>query len=288
MPYSISGGPRSLLSPRQSHRHARCWWLRRTDNFNLYLTDHDHKLTLYDGAIYTPVGGLNATAVRKGSALEEQNFEATGVLSSEAITFDDLRAGLFREAEVNEYLVDWLYPWAGPLQHARYWITETKFDGEKWTAQVSGIPYWLRFAVGHVYSRNCDADFGDARCGFDATTVATAVAAIDTIPENRIEFTVSAPFAGSVTGTYDDAVCVFLTGANANLRTRVRTYTVASRGYMRLYLKTPNTMAAGDTFYLVKDCNKTKAACIAYSNVVNFRGEESIPGTDKTIETPTS
>lgn len=285
MPYSPSAAADSLVAPRQSHRHARLWWIRRTDGFDLHLTDHDHTLT-FDLFDYTPIGGLDATAIRKQAALEEQNFETRGVLSSSAITFDDLRAGRFREAEVNEYLVDWLYPWAGALQHARYWITETKFDGEKWTAQVSGIPYWLRFAVGHVYSRNCDADLGDARCGV-ALGPLQETTTVTTVNDDRIE--VRASGLSSTSDDYwNDGTLTWISGPNINVESKVRDYTNSTKT-IRLYLRTPFPISATDSFVLSPGCDKTRATCIAkFSNVVNFRGEESIPGTDKTIETPTS
>ncbi len=287
MPYLALGGARSLVSPRQSHRLSRCWWIRRTDNFNLYLTDHDHELTLSDGVTYTPIGGLDATAIRKAGALEEQNFEARGVISSDAITYDDLRAGRYHEAEVNEYVVDWLYPWAGNLQHTLYWITETSFDGERWTAQVSGIPYWLRFATGSLLSRNCGADLGDDRCGVDMT-VLDQIGEVQTINDVRREFVPLSGWVDGTSGYYDDGTLVWTTGANANIECIVRSYTLSPATFS-LYLRTPFDIAAGDTFYVFPGCDKRKVTCSTkFANVVNFRGFEFMPGSDKLIQTPTS
>lgn len=285
MPYLPSAAADALVHPRQSHRLARLWWIRRTDGFDLRLTDHDHKLT-FDLFTYTPIGGVDATAIRKAGALEEQNFEARGVISSDAITYDDLRAGRYHEAEVNEYAVDWMYPWVGQLQHTRYWITETSFDGERWTAQVSGIPYWLRFATGEVLARNCGADLGDDRCGV-ALAPLQETADIGTIATDRLVFT-----ANSIASTSDDywneGTLEWISGANIGIVSKIRDYVDSSRT-ITLYLRTPFAMDTSDSFTMTPGCDKRKVTCSTkYANVANFRGFEFMPGTDKLIQTPTS
>ena len=284
MPYSPSGAASALVSPRQSHRHARLWWIRRVDGTDLRFTDHDHKLT-YSFFDYTPVGGVNPTAIRKQSALEEQNFEVVGVLSSAAITYDDLRSGRYHEAEINEYLVDWLYPWAGPLQHSRYWITETKFDGEQWTAQVSSIPYWLRFQTGDVYSRNCEHDLGDSECTV-ALGPLQASGSVGTVATDRLTFSVSS-LSSTSDGYWADGDLTWLSGPNLGQTQRIRDYTDSSHT-VSFYLRAPFTITTGDEFYMTPGCNKTRATCSSkFSNVVNFGGQPFIPGTDKLIQTPT-
>ena len=293
MPYSPSGAAESLVHPRQSHRLARLWWIRRTDGFDLRLTDHDHALT-FDLFEYTPIGGVDATAIRKAGALEEQNFEARGVISSDAITYDDLRAGRYHEAEVNEYAVDWLYPWAGALQHTRYWITETHFDGEQWTAQVSGIPYWLRFSTGDVLARNCGADLGDARCGVVATDPPyTLTGTVLEVLTGRLSFQ-----AGNLVETdhlYDEGEVVWVTGQNAGIRCVIRDCAFGRAPWtsgapvITLHMRTPHPIAVGDFATFKQGCDKKRTTCRdKFSNLVNFRGFPHMPGTDKLIQTPTS
>lgn len=285
MPYSPSAAADALVHPRQSHRLARLWWIRRTDGFDLRLTDHDHKLT-FDLFTYTPIGGVDATAIRKAGALEEQNFEARGVISSDAITYDDLRAGRYHEAEVNEYAVDWMYSWVGALQHTRYWITETSFDGERWTAQVSGIPYWLRFATGEVLARNCGADLGDDRCGVELGPLqyTDTVTAVTT---DRLVFT-STVLPSSSDDYWAEGEVEWISGPNIGVRSKVRRY-IDATNTLDLYLKTPFEISVSDAFTMSPGCDKRKVTCSTkFANVVNFRGFEFMPGTDKLIQTPTS
>lgn len=285
MPYSPSAAADALVHPRQSHRLARLWWIRRTDGFALHLTDHDHGLT-FDLFDYTPIGGAQSTAIRKAGALEEQNFEARGVISSDAITYDDLRSGRYQEAEINEYVVDWLYPWAGALQHTRYWITETNFDGERWSAQVSGIPYWLRFSTGKILARNCEHDLGDDECMVSLGPLQSAPT-VNVVSTARLVFT-----ASSLSGTSDDywseGDIEWISGANAGIVSKIRTYVDSSKT-ISLFLRTPFTIANGDTFSMSPGCDKKRSTCTTkFSNVVNFGGAPHMPGTDKLIATPTS
>lgn len=286
MPYAPSPGASALLSPRQSHRLARLWRVTRVDGFVLYLTDHDHALVADDLQSYTPVGGINPTALRKASALEEQNFEVKGVLNSDAVTYADLRAGRWKEAEIHEYVVDAGVPWAGPLQHARYWITETRFDGEQWTAQVSGIPYWLRFNTGEVASRGCGADLGDARCKIPLATL-EFTGDVLSVNDDHIEVVDSA-IPNSSDDYWADGDWTWLSGANVGLVSRIRSYNDTTK-VVRFFLRTPFPIVAGDTYSMTPGCDKLAATCKAkFSNIENFRGDPFFPGTDKLIAPPTS
>lgn len=286
MTYPIAPPAESLLRPRQSLTLARLWWLRRQDNFSLRLTDHDHELTGPDGFTYTPIGAFEPTAVRKSSGLEEQNADLRGVLSSDAITYDDLRARRYEEAEINEYVVDFRFPWAGTMQHTRYWITETRFDGEQWHAQVSGIPYWFRFSVGGTYTRGCTYDVFGPGCDLDPTPF-QQTGDITVILEQHLEFEIN--IVGTSDNYFDDGECLWLTGANQGVLSQVRTYHNLSPRKVRLFLRTPFAVVVGDTALFTPGCDKTGATCkTKYSNLVNFGGKEFMPGTDELIKTAAS
>lgn len=281
MSYSITPPAESLLRPRHSHRHARVWWLQRRDNFNLWLTDHDRKLTGQEGFIYTPIGGLDPTAVRSGGGVEEQSRDVIAALSSEAITFDDLRARLWDECEIRERVVDWLYPWAGYLQEARYWITETTFDRERVTCQISTIPYWLRFNTGGLYVRNCDDDLGGPKCKVNLTPHQQG-GSVATVTTPRLTFTASG-INSTTDGDHNDGDIQWLSGANAGLTSRIRTYLNLPRTFS-LNLQTPFPIVPGDDFLMTTGCERTVAACNdKFANIDNYPGKPDVPGTDELL-----
>jgi uncharacterized phage protein (TIGR02218 family) len=53
-----------------------------------------------------------------------------------------------------------------------------------------------------------------------------------------------------------------------------------------LVLPMPYSIASGDTYNLIKGCDKTLITCAErFDNIVNFRGEPSVPGLDRMLET---
>lgn len=285
MSYSLTPPAEALLRPRQSHAHARLWWVRRTDNFNLRLTDHDRKLTGPDGSVYTPMGGFNPTAIRRGSGLEEQNFEIVAALTSDAITHADLRARRWDEAEVNEYTVDWRYPWAGLLQHTRYWITKTRFSDESVTCEVAGLTYHLTFSVGGVITRACSADLGDARCKINLTLF-SETGTVNAVEVEGRQVTLTGVSSTS-DGFFDEGEIRWTSGANVGLYSLIRTWTNTPKR-ARLHVRTPFAIASGDAFVMVPGCDKLVGTCnTKYSNIVNYRGFPDVPGTDKLVRVPT-
>jgi len=105
---------------------------------------------------------MDAGSVRKESGLEDQGRDVHAIISSSAITANDLRAGLFRNAEITEYVVDWRFPFFGPLQTNVYWIQQTEWDGDELTAEIAGSEARLRNEAGNSYGLECKWDLGAA------------------------------------------------------------------------------------------------------------------------------
>ncbi len=79
-------------------------------------------------------------------------------------------------------------------------------------------------------------------------------------------------------GYFTYGLVTWLTGANAGYQMDVRQFTP---GTVTLALPMSYPIAVGDTYTIVAGCDKTVATCKArYANLVNFRGEPFIPGTD--------
>lgn len=77
-------------------------------------------------------------------------------------------------------------------------------------------------------------------------------------------------------GFFAPGVVQWVTGANAGREHEVESYD-ATTGAIVLVIPTPNTIAVGDTFKIRRDCDKSKASCIAYGNLLNMRAEPELP-----------
>jgi uncharacterized phage protein (TIGR02218 family) len=277
-------GAESLLEAKL-HRFAYCWELKRTDNTTFRFTDHDHNLTLLDGTTYVPVGGFTASAKQRQAGLKDNNVEVVGMFDATAITYDDLRAGKYRDAKITERLVDWMYPWAGAFLTNVWWISSTQYVNNTWKAQLKGWSLWLSKSVGNLCQRNCRYKLGDAKCTKNLTSF-THTGTVNTITSPLIKFTTTGAAAGQVNGYFDYGDLTWTSGPNAGLVSEVRKFQNSS-GTFALQLRTPFAIANGDTFSAVAGCDKTPGTCkTKYGNLVNYGGEPHIPGNDKLMQSP--
>lgn len=142
-----------------------CWTLMRGDGFVLRATEHDRALTV-DGQIYEPDGAIEGVEFAQSRALAPGQAEARGALAHEAITEDDLEAGLWDGAGLEVIRVDWQAPErAVPVWSGR--MTRVRRVGAAFEAELVSLKAALERPVGRVYARRCDAVLGDARCGVD-------------------------------------------------------------------------------------------------------------------------
>jgi uncharacterized phage protein (TIGR02218 family) len=268
------------------HRFVSLWRITRTDGLVLRFTNHDSAIS-YANHIYEPSGSPSATAKQKLDGLRDRNLEFQGAITSDAIKYEDLLAGRFRKAKVEELLVDWRYPWADPFATYQYYIVSTTYTGEFWMAQVEGMTHRLKQAVGRVYSRLCDVrNFGDHRCavlgGEAAYTVSTVVTEIH---NPRKEF-FSTDLAFYPDNWFKRGYVRFSSGLNDGLTMEVNRHITGS-GRIRLWINLPYNIAIGDTFNIVAGCNRLLKTCLnKFNNVPNFRGFPFIPGTDAMLRTP--
>jgi len=264
-------------------RPCTLWTITRADAVVLRFTDHDAPLTV-DGQVFEPAAA-EISARQKRAGLDGQNREFKGGLDSEKITHDDLAAGRYRGAQVLEQVVDWMYPWAGEYERAEYEITETVQTGESWAAQIDGLSIRLSRNVGRVYSRDCDAVLGDARCAKDLTAFTYTPHAIATVLVDRLEF--ETDLSGSLANSwFASGKLTWLTGANAGIVSDVQDSRSAS-GNIRLEIATPFAVEVGDTFTIIAGCDGNFSTCgDKFSNRVNFRGFPHQPGVNKVLKAP--
>lgn len=275
---------------RRTHTLSTCWKIKRVDGTTFYFTDHPFKLILDDTNTYTPLGAGDFSARRKDTGLEDANSEYRGIITSDAITYNDLYSGKYKDAQITEMLVDWRYAWAGSLCTSNYWITSLEYTGEDWIAQIGGLTTWFNQAIGRLFDRNCDATLGDSRCKINLPSLSTT-GDIATITTQRVSFTwtssVVAPFT---TTEYCTLGKILWTGGNnTGLVSEIRTYAYLGipGAAIGLFLETPFDFQVGDMFQVTPGCDKLMTTCRdKFNNVVNHRGHPTIPGTDKTLTSP--
>ena len=275
---------RSLLD-RTTHTVATCWRIARSDGTIYRFTDFHQALTIFDKQAYTPASAGESTARRKQSGLEDATAEYSGGITSDAITEQDLEQGKFDDAEVLEYIVDWRHPWVKPIRTSRYYLGSIVFTGEVWRAEVTGIPSWFKQPIGRVYGRGCDEILGGPRCGVNLSSFSTSFS-VDTVINIRDGFTDSGISSGFEDDAFTGGQIVWIDGQNSGTISEVKKF-VNTGNIVTLFLPTSFPIEVGDTGTMYRGCLHTKAACKdTFSNLVNFQGFPTIPGTDKMLKQP--
>lgn len=257
---------------------CHAWRVTRRDGAVLGFTDHDHALE-FDATSFLAASGFEASDWEQDNGLGASSGEVAGALTSEAIAEEDVSAGKYDGARVEVFVVNW----AEPSQHMRLRIATigevTRSEGV-FRAELRGAAHRLDESRGRIYSRRCDANFGDARCGKNAAsgdyrTTGTVLAA-------DVDKMVVAGLDGFAAGFFRYGWLRFTDGPNDGMKIDVESHR-RSDGETRIHFWLPLTVApaAGDTFQITAGCDKTFETCKAkFDNHRNFRGFPHMPGAD--------
>jgi uncharacterized phage protein (TIGR02218 family) len=188
---------------------ATCWQITRRDAVVLGSTDHIRDLEV-DGLTYKAASGYTRTAIRGTADLAVDNLDVESVFSDDGITEADLRAGKYDFAEVRMFLVNYLDLGQGILKLRRGWLGEVTIRDGMYVAELRGMSQRLQMTVGEVYTPDCAADLGDARCGVDLAALEESGAVSAVISATAFETVLP-----QATGWYDGGELTWTGGANA-------------------------------------------------------------------------
>ncbi len=258
---------------------ATCWKVTRRDGEVFGFTDHDFDLTV-ESQIYEARTGYTRSAVHAISDLSVDNLDIESALDSETLNAADLRAGVWDGAEVEIFLVNWLALSQGKIILKRGTIGQVDLKDTVFKAELRGLTQALSQQIVELYTPDCRADLGDSRCKVElaALTVAGSVTASD----DRYGFTDTSRTEAD--GYWNGGLVTWTGGANAGRKMEVGTF---AAGAFTLFLPMPSEIAVGDTYALRPGCDKSFATCKSrFNNVLNFRGEPHVPGSDKVLTYP--
>ncbi len=252
------------------------WRITRKDGVVMGFTEHDQDLVI-GAETYEAEGGFTASASQQALGMSVDNMELVGGFSSDRISETDLIAGVYDDADVEVYWVNW----ADTSQHIVVMvgnIGEVTQKGIEFTAELRSLTHRLNQKLGRVYQRTCDAVFSDSRCGLDAVSFTST----GTVSSIRTNGAFSATGLTADDDYYSRGVLTWLTGSNANSSIDIRTHTkVDTTAQLDLWTPAVSDVQVGDTFTVLAGCKQTLAACRdKFNNVANFQGFPHMPGKD--------
>ena len=262
-----------------------CWKLTRADALTQGFTDHDVTVA-FGGVDYEAATGFTASEVQSSLGLAVDNLNLAGALSSAGIDEAALASGLYDNADIEIWRVNWANAAQRVLMRKGN-LGEVKRGRSAFEAEVRGLAHRLNQPVGRAFGFSCDADLGDARCTVDLSDPAFHGVGTVTAAADARRFTAGGlgAFAG---GWFSGGKLTWNTGANAGRAMEVKRHALSS-GVVSLELWQPMSegIAAGDTFAITAGCDKQFSTCKAkFANAANFRGFPYMAGNDAAMSYP--
>ena len=265
-----------------AHKRAVMLRLDLVDGTVLAITDHDKDLSfdLGDGAAtYSAGTGILPSDLSLAVGFDASDIEVVGPIG-DSVTRAAVLGGRYDDAVARLFQVNWNALSDGAIKLMRGRVAMSAVEGGRFKLTINSEAARFTQQVGRIISGYCEADFGDTRCGYTVTPLAATVTAV----------TDDRTFSVSFTGTYADnyfnrGTVTFTSGALAGCRP-VEVHDWAGVGAVALWTSLPEAPQVGDTLELRQGCGKTRADCLAFDNVVNFRGFPDVPGTDQVMKYP--
>jgi uncharacterized phage protein (TIGR02218 family) len=257
---------------------AWCWRLTRGDGVRFGFTDHDRDIA-FDGTDFEAGSGFTGSEIKQSLGLSVDNLDVSGALNSERLNEADLAAGLFDDARVEIWRVNWADPAQRVLITAGS-VGEVKRAEGAFTAELRSLAHYLAQEKGRTYQYACDAALGSASCGVDLGDAAFSGVGVVTAAETAYLFHASGLDAfGS--GWCAGGLLTWTEGGNAGRSMEVKRHVLLTGGEaeIELWRSMAAPILAGDAFTITAGCDKTFPTCKAkFANGVNFRGFPHIPG----------
>ncbi len=282
MTKTVSVGFASHLA-RNLTKLATCMRVVRTDGVILTATSLDVGLTFDVGSgdeVYEPFG-FNITDVRGTSETEVSTLDATGILDSETITEDDLRAGRWDGAAYEIFRVVWSDLTLGREIMSTGVLGECSVELLTFKTELLGLMQKVQSSIVEITTAACRAIFGDSRCQVDLDALAVT-GTIEAMDAGYYEFTDSSRSEDA--GYFVGGVITILTSTDDLLNgMSFEILTHGTGGEFKLQIAFPYD-ATGATYSMTPGCDKTLRTCIdVFDNILNRRAEDWVQGIDKLV-----
>lgn len=142
---------------------AQLWLATLKSGLQLGFTDHDQDI-VYNGVTYYASTGFIPSDVETTAALNVDNLEVQGILTSPAITEADILAGVWDDAVISLSEVNYadLTQGARPVRTGT--VGQLKSGRTMFVAEMRGMTQPLQQNILEYYTPSCRAKLGDVRC----------------------------------------------------------------------------------------------------------------------------
>jgi uncharacterized phage protein (TIGR02218 family) len=284
---------KTISGPLKTHiagpvtRLATLWRVERKDGQSFGFTDHDVDIVFDDGnglLTYEAETGYSRTAISLSIGLGVDNIDLRGFLSSDSITEQELRAGVWDNAQVFISQVNHQDLSQGQLKLLRGTLGEVSIGDESFNVELRSLSQPWQQTITRVYTPNCTADLGDARCKVDLSAF-RQTGTVASVVDAR---TITTTGISGADDFHNYGLLTFTSGPNEGSSLEINNWMLSTET-LRTWLGFPFEPQVGDTIEVIPGCNKTTDHCInKFDNIENYRGFPTVPNQRKVqrINTP--
>jgi uncharacterized phage protein (TIGR02218 family) len=264
-----------------------CWKLILNDGTRIGFTDHDQDLS-FDGIVWRANSGIAPGVIETSTGFETGSAGDAGAIFDQFISRQDLETGKLDGARIEIWRVRWEQPndrigiWSGEIGEIKQ--QNTQFSAEL----VSGIRKFDH-DFGRTFSKNCDAELGDAKCARDISSAPfRQLASIQSVPGPAVLQVDGLVLPEETWLVYGHVI--WLDPGRSGMSARVSAHSQnGSLTRIELASAPRAFFEAGDQIALIAGCNKTRRHCSQkFQNILNFRGCPFMPGNDLLFADPES
>ncbi len=226
--------------------------------------------------------GMNLAAVTLAVGLDASFGEVAGPYSA-TLTRAAVEGGRWNDASA--WLVRVSPGVAGIARLLMGKVREVRAEDARWSFELRNQGDAFNQPLDRLVTAYCDAELGDARCGFALVPVAATVSVVS----DALRLTVT--YSGShADGFFNLGRATFTAGVLAGVTSeQIHAFEEVSPGTGTLVLWTPllERPTVGDPLELRQGCAKIRQSddpavptCATFGNVINFRGFPDAPGRD--------
>jgi uncharacterized phage protein (TIGR02218 family) len=268
---------------------AVCWRVVRSDGGLILGTENDNDIYVADGeyaGTYVATAGITGSSVRSTADMSVDNVEVQGAIAPDGtlaltdLSAADIEAGLFDDAAITLFIVNWAAPNDGQIVLRTGNIGEISRSSEgSYKTELRGLAQKLTQNIVRTYGSGCDAELGDARCTVDIAELTSTGVVTSVTSARAFAATLTHPGDAPDADFFNGGMVQWTTGGNANYRMEVKLIETSPE-QIQLFLPMPADIEVGDTFSIAPGCDKSPAMCKGrFANLVNFRGHGAwVPG----------
>ncbi len=229
--------------------------------------------------VYKAFTGMTPTAIQSSSQFNVDNLEIEGFIDDDRIKESDLLLGKYDYSKIMIFEFNYNdkpYMFNKVNIKREGLIGEIRLNGETFFAEIRGKMVKLQNKIGPLFQPTCRADFTDSKCKVNKAPYVEIGSVVSVDNNTIIKTSLSKPV-----NYFNNGKITFTSGLNIGLSYEVKQW---DGQYIHLQLQANYEIGVGDSFEVLKGCDKTINTCSSvFGNAVNFRGEPFIPTTSQII-----